>query len=418
MKAFFALLLLYTFFSSLLFSQEIFLDQNWERTKGLYSRTKSYCHPLKEGGKFCQKASLSYPVLLDAPDKKIQNAVADIVRTAVREYRRSDLKKSVIQNINEESYQPQGTWENNNALDLFTVTPKTFTMKNEGSGYTGGVHGYFSVEYDNYTHEGKHLTLNDLFKKDHNTTLYRIAEKSYKNSVGLKENESLEKDGWFSNTFTLSTNFAITDSGLLFHYNSYEIKPYAAGHTTFILPYSAIRSIIDPNGPLRPYLKQTGKLKRTFNNDDIARLSLTLERLNDSQLKIVVRENIWMYSKQNWLSLSFPQLKSKEALKISVSKGFRTTHIYPAGSKIYHNVRKKALRSKYLLVEGESGGKDNTQTKQITLLVTLPSSLKEFTIQLRAAFKNGRSLKTMPSPYEGVKGQQGFGNYLFHFPLE
>jgi len=294
------------FFTSNLFSQEIFLNQNWVKSKGLFTTSQSYCHPLHNiSSTFCQKESLSYPVLVNAPKQKVKNAVDKIVQKEIETYKKGDLQKTVISNIQDIDYRPNGTWESRNALDLFTVTQTTFTMKNEGSGYTGGAHGYFSVLYDNYTHEGEHLGLDALLKDDYNVTLHNIAKRIYKKSAGLKRDESLEKDGWFSNTFVLAQNFAITDRGLLFHYNAYEIKPYAAGHTEFILPYHMIHSLINPEGPLKIYLKKPQKLHSTFVNDEIAKLTLSIEREDNTHLRIVVNEEVFIYAKQGWLRSPF-----------------------------------------------------------------------------------------------------------------
>jgi len=70
------------------------------------------------------------------------------------------------------------------------------------------------------------------------------------------------------------------------------------------------------------------------------------------------------------------------------------------------------------LVEGETSKADDDKSKQITLLLTLPSDISTFTVRLRASFKNGKELKSMPSEWEGIKGQQGFHNYEFNFPLK
>jgi len=415
MKYLLSLLLL----SSLLLSKEVFLNKNWVQAKGTYTSSDAYCHPTKNNsGDFCQKEALSYPVLRDAPDVNIANQVETIVKKAITAYKKGDLKKTVMKNISDESYQPRGTWNTDNALDLFSVTDTTFTMQDIGSGYTGGAHGYFSVNYDNYSHEGKLLTLDDLLKKDYNTTLNKIAKKVYKKSVGLKADETLLNDGWFSDKFVLTPNFAITDRGLLFHYNTYEIKPYAAGHTEFMIPYSAMHTLIDPEGPLKTYLAAPDKRQTSYVNDEVASLHLSVERISPGQIRVVVKEKVWAYAKQGWLSLSFPELKKKQEVRISDSEGFKSTKRYPAGSKIYHYLKKKAVKSNYLLVEGETQLKDNSKDKQITLIVTVPPRNKSLRIRVRTSFKNGKKLLTMPSVWDGIKGQQAFSNYEFTFPLQ
>jgi hypothetical protein len=65
----------------------------------------------------------------------------------------------------------------------------------------------------------------------------------------------LTEDEWFEERFILPENFAFTSRGILFLYNQYEIKPYSSGLSTFLLPYEALRGIIDPAGPLAFVLK-------------------------------------------------------------------------------------------------------------------------------------------------------------------
>ncbi|BAF71613.1 DUF3298 and DUF4163 domain-containing protein [Sulfurovum sp. NBC37-1] len=405
--------------TSLLSSTEIFLDKAWMQGKGIYTRSDSYCHPTKdESGTFCQKDELSYPVLHDVPDAEVAKQVENIVARAVTAYSKGDLKATVIKNLSDESYQPHGTWNTSNALDLFAVTKTTFTIANSGSGYTGGAHGYFSVKYENYDHEGKHLEMDDLLKEDYNATLHQIAQKVYKESIGLKQNDSLLKDGWFSNKFILSTNFAITERGLLFHYNAYEIKPYAAGHTKFMLPYSSIRSLIDPQGPLKTYLQIPEKIQSTYINEDVASLHISVKRIDPEHIEVDIEEKVWSYASRGWLSLSFPDLQKKNDVKIVASQGFKSIKRYPAGSKVYNQKRRKAVRSSYLLVEGEPLLKDNSKAKKITLLVTVPSKSRSLRIRVRISFKNGKNLITMPSKWDGVQGQQGFTNYELTFPLQ
>ncbi|MCF6244103.1 MAG: DUF3298 and DUF4163 domain-containing protein [Sulfurovum sp.] len=404
--------------TSILSSEEMFLDKKWSSARGVYSLEESYCHPTKKQTLFCQKDSLSYPLFTESPNKNIQDYIEKIVNSSIQTYKNNNLKKEVLENLSDASYQPSVEWETSNSIDLFTVTKKTFTMVNSASGYLGGAHGYYRENYDNYTHEGKHLLLKDILKKDSNSSLHKIAQRVYKNSVGLAVNESLTKDGWFDNKFVLTSNFAITTRGLRFHYNSYEIKPYSSGHTDFMLPYSAIRLLIDPDGSLSPYLKPITQIETAFHEPEIATLKLNIERISKTELRIVLDENTETYAARGWLSLSFSQLTKKSEVKIISSKGFKSTKVYPKGSKIYHILKKKAIKSKYLLVEGETDNKHRDETKQMTLLVTLPSGLQEFKLLIRASFKNDKVVENIPSDYGAFKGQQGFNNYKIIFPLQ
>ena len=99
MKPFFALFIFGIFFSISLFSQEIFLDKNWESSKGIYSKTQSFCHPTKEGNTFCQKEALSYPLFMHAPDQKIRKTIEKLVQKAIKDFDKGDLQKSILQNL-------------------------------------------------------------------------------------------------------------------------------------------------------------------------------------------------------------------------------------------------------------------------------------------------------------------------------
>jgi hypothetical protein len=47
----------------------------------------------------------------------------------------------------------------------------------------------------------------------------------------------------------------ITGDGLLITFDEYQVAPYAAGPQTVVIPYSSLRDIIDPQGPLGKYLQ-------------------------------------------------------------------------------------------------------------------------------------------------------------------
>lgn len=105
-----------------------------------------------------------------------------------------------------------------------------------------------------------HITLSYQYckKTQTNSTLCKSKELSYidyddhdlpKFLKGLKSHLSPLLTEYKNNDLKSST-LAITSKGLLFYYNSYEIKPYSAGHTRFMLPYDTIKSIIKPEGLL------------------------------------------------------------------------------------------------------------------------------------------------------------------------
>jgi len=129
---------------------------------------------------------------------------------------------------------------NNVNISLFATTQNTTTIKNEKISYFGGAHGSYNVSFQNFYHQLP-ITLKDIITNKNK--LLEIAKQHYKFIHLMKEKTSLIEDNWFEDKFILPQNFAITNRGILFYYNSYEIKPYSEGHTKFILPYYKLKNI-------------------------------------------------------------------------------------------------------------------------------------------------------------------------------
>jgi len=115
--------------------------------------------------------------------------------------------------------------------------------------YMGGAHpnsGFTYVNYDLTSH--KEVLLDSILKPNTFSKLQNIAEQIFRKNEGLTADQSLADTYFFENDkFHLNTNFKITKEGLEFLYNPYEIKPYVAGTTKLVVPYTAIKDLIKPN---------------------------------------------------------------------------------------------------------------------------------------------------------------------------
>ncbi|HMG09958.1 MAG TPA: RsiV family protein, partial [Mucilaginibacter sp.] len=106
------------------------------------------------------------------------------------------------------------------------------------------------------TKANKDIALNDLFETGYQDKLKGIAEAIFRKDEKLSDTASLANDYFFKdNKFALNDNFSITPTGFKFIYNQYEIKPYAAGITTLVIPYSQIKSLLRPNTVVTKYAK-------------------------------------------------------------------------------------------------------------------------------------------------------------------
>lgn len=115
--------------------------------------------------------------------------------------------------------------------------------------YTGGAHGLEVAVYTVMNKKNGEVIENwtGLFKDS--MAVLKIAESEFRKIKSIPENTATNKEWFWNGLFYLPDNFAFTDAGLLFHYNSYEIAPYALGATELIIPYEK----------LNPFFKKTPK---------------------------------------------------------------------------------------------------------------------------------------------------------------
>lgn len=146
------------------------------------------------------------------------------------------------------------------------------------SSYLGGAHPNTYTLYTTlYLTTGRPVALEDLLLDGDPARLESLAEAHFRQVRELGPEEDLHAAGfWFesengndsghegSSGFELADSFALTDDGLLFHYNPYDIGPYALGGTTFTIPRSELIGVVAwpgydvPNGSSAPDPRPAG----------------------------------------------------------------------------------------------------------------------------------------------------------------
>jgi len=131
------------------------------------------------------------------------------------------------------------------------------TIEISGYNFMGGAHGSSITTFINWnTATKRNVTLGDILTAGHEKPLTGIAEKIFRKDEKLSDTASLKTNYFFTGgVFSLNHNFLITPVGLRFLYNQYEIKPYAAGQTNLVIPYSQIKSLLKPHTVVSQYHK-------------------------------------------------------------------------------------------------------------------------------------------------------------------
>lgn len=198
------------------------------------------------------KAVITYPVFKDAKLndlvlKKLTGSVdAEKVYTSIDSYAKGFMGD--FDQYQKESPEDIQSW-------FLTIDTRVIKQKANYIGFyttyvnfSGGAHPNSSFTYQNYnpvTH--KQITLDSLLLPGSYPKLTAIAEKIFRKNEKLRADQPL-KDNYFfeKDTFKLNDNFTITDEGLLFLYNPYEIKAYAFGVTKLLIPFSELTAIAKP----------------------------------------------------------------------------------------------------------------------------------------------------------------------------
>lgn len=131
------------------------------------------------------------------------------------------------------------------------------TIQIDSYAFSGGAHGMDFTDFINWdTQSHKNLTLSDVLVDNYLPRLNQIAEKIFRQQEKLSDTASLARDYFFKDArFSVNNNFLITPVGIRFLYNVYEIKPYAAGQTDLLVPYTQIKKLLKPNTVIAQYLR-------------------------------------------------------------------------------------------------------------------------------------------------------------------
>ena len=404
----------------------LFSDMSFANKLGIKYQTKdwsdSYCHTYSNGEKLCMDYVITYPIDIRGDNQKAVDIFKSQVEKIVTKYKKSGAKKDILDMTLDDSDPIVGSWTDEYTVELLASTQKTLTLSYSGGGYMGGAHGNYGTEFINFDIDsGRKISIADIISGT-KSSFTKAVERYYRDTNGLGMHDSLTRLEWFENKFALADNFAITDKGIYFYYNSYEIKAYAYGQTELLVPYRNLGDTIDSHGVLSTYVSTPQPISKPQSNNkvyrvnNLAEITIYSKNLGSGLVSVEVEMKNLSLHNRGWLSISFPQLRYRDSIVKSNSVGFDTLLSYPRGKKIYHNMLRKAVRASYLLVEGEATRWYRGDTKSISLIVDAPRRADSLIVYVRGSYKDRRR-PVVSFPNDGVDGQQGFYNYTLRVDL-
>jgi hypothetical protein len=178
----------------------------------------------------------------DKPDKSLQEQAKNFVGT----YMADTVHKN----------NPDMVYTLESTAAVVRQDSSLITIQIDGYVFSGGAHGSTYTGFLNWnTKANKKIGLNDLFSPGYEAKLRAIGEKIFRADEKLSDTSSLRNYFFKDQKFSLNDNFLITPVGIQFLYNEYEIKSYAEGQTTLLIPYTQIKSLLRPNTVLKQYIK-------------------------------------------------------------------------------------------------------------------------------------------------------------------
>ncbi|MBK8452636.1 MAG: DUF3298 and DUF4163 domain-containing protein [Thiofilum sp.] len=212
----------------------------------------------------CASVKILYPQLNQADANPIIQQINQFIGEETFSYETEDGKQAKTAEelaslfIDEYLKQPEVStpWTLERSIAIVFSTDAILTLKFSEYSYMGGAHPASGQSY--YTlnrHNGKPYKLSDLLNNGYEDELNIIGERIFRADKKIPADQMLTEAGYeFPNgNFALNSNFAATQEGLVFYFNSYEIAPYALGPTELTIPYQDIPNLIRADGPLAAF---------------------------------------------------------------------------------------------------------------------------------------------------------------------
>ncbi|MFA5520301.1 MAG: RsiV family protein [Castellaniella sp.] len=115
-----------------------------------------------------------------------------------------------------------------------------------GQYFTGAAHGLTATQFLNWDNTtGRVLGLDDVLRPGVHQQFVAALAQAHQNWLDAHSDAYNDRVAWLQLwPFQESSNFALTDQGLVVKYDSYEIAPYAWGQPELMIPYERLGGIL------------------------------------------------------------------------------------------------------------------------------------------------------------------------------
>jgi hypothetical protein len=218
--------------------------------------------PIKESNKkLMYEVAASYPQITGSSNpntEKLNQVLLALVTKKVAEFRKEMVPKE------DEEPRPEGSMGSdiNIAYTVALAQDDLASIEFDiGSYYQGAAHPNSYSEVVNYDlKNGKQLQLGDLFKPGakylqaiSQYCIDDLKKQSKAKGSGLLDDSSINRGA--APTTKNYQSWTITKKGLGINFDAYQVAPYAAGPQFVLVPYSTIKELVNPDGPIGQFAK-------------------------------------------------------------------------------------------------------------------------------------------------------------------
>lgn len=211
------------------------------------------------------RAEIVFPVFSNkAAGKFIEAAVISLSGKQVLYASYRDMAAGFVREF--ELYKSEGppskeSWHQRVQMKVAANYPTYLSVLLNDDEYRGGARPTTLLSYFNYNPQtSQTITLDSLITTEGMPKLTTVGEAIFRANENLAANTPLSgKYSFVEGKFSLPYTFTVTREGIKFLYNPAEIKPYAAGPTTLLIPFSKIKDIMKESSILTNF-KHNGSI--------------------------------------------------------------------------------------------------------------------------------------------------------------
>jgi hypothetical protein len=140
-------------------------------------------------------------------------------------------------------------WSFEERFETSVNSPRLLVISRTRSNYAGGAHPNHDKTYFVVDPEVAMLVrLSDIIRTEARPMLKVLMNRHLRIDKKLGLNDSLQRAGFFEDEAELTDNYFLSPQGLGFHWDPYEIAPYAEGFVEAVVPYGEIENYLSPEG--------------------------------------------------------------------------------------------------------------------------------------------------------------------------